>query len=477
VAFGGTALGRTGLACLGVAAACALLPAAAASPAAPKPPDRTLRVLKSNPRYFTDGSGRAVYLTGSHPWWNLAADAPWAECRARGTLRFTYPWYLRFLKRHGHNFIRLWRLELTRWRDCRGGFATVPLHPWPRTGPGRALDGLPRFDLTRFDPRYFARLRARVAAARRARIYVAVMLFEGWQVQFQAKEWRWASHPFNPANNVNGVNGDVNGDGVGLEVHTLANRRVTAIQEAYVRKVIDTVNTFDNVLYEIANESHVGATAWHYRMIDLVKRYERRKPKRHPVGMGYQHGDHADRALHASRADWISPYAGGPDALANPFPTNGRKVVILDTDHLCGMCGDALFVWKSFVRGHNPIFMDPLDAEPGRTAARIAMGRTRRYSRRIDLRYAIPRIDLASTWFALARPGREYLVLQPASGRFWVDLGPSPRARRWAGEWLEPASGRVVRFRSRRAAGRSWFDPPWNGPAVLLLRALDPASR
>ena len=29
-----------------------------------------LRVHPENPRYFTDGSGRAVYLTGSHVWNN-----------------------------------------------------------------------------------------------------------------------------------------------------------------------------------------------------------------------------------------------------------------------------------------------------------------------------------------------------------------------------------------------------------------------
>jgi hypothetical protein len=30
-----------------------------------------LRVHPKNPRYFTDGTGRAVYLTGSHTWDNL----------------------------------------------------------------------------------------------------------------------------------------------------------------------------------------------------------------------------------------------------------------------------------------------------------------------------------------------------------------------------------------------------------------------
>jgi hypothetical protein len=96
------------------------------------------------------------------------------------------------------------------------------------------------------------------------------------------------------------------------------------------------------------------------------------------------------------------------------------------------------------------------------------MGRTRRYAGRIDLRHAEPRGDLASTRYALARPGREYLVLQPDRGRFWVDLGS--RAATWTGEWLEPAGSRVVRFRARRTSGRSWFTPPWTSPAVLLLR-------
>ncbi len=34
-----------------------------------------LRVSKVNPRYFTDGSGRAIYLTGSHPRWELQGNA------------------------------------------------------------------------------------------------------------------------------------------------------------------------------------------------------------------------------------------------------------------------------------------------------------------------------------------------------------------------------------------------------------------
>ena len=37
-----------------------------------------LRVHPTNPRYFTDGSGQAVFLTGSHTWGNLQ-DYTYAE--------------------------------------------------------------------------------------------------------------------------------------------------------------------------------------------------------------------------------------------------------------------------------------------------------------------------------------------------------------------------------------------------------------
>jgi len=40
-----------------------------------------------------------------------------------------------------------------------------------------------------------------------------------------------------------------------LETHSLLDPTVIALQEAYVRQVVDAVNDLDNVLYEISNES------------------------------------------------------------------------------------------------------------------------------------------------------------------------------------------------------------------------------
>src|SRR6266571_3209552 len=67
-----------------------------------------LRVHPANPRYFTDGSGKAIFLTGSHTWGNLQ-DYTYAERPSPPP--FDFGAYLAFLKAHHHNCFRLWAWE------------------------------------------------------------------------------------------------------------------------------------------------------------------------------------------------------------------------------------------------------------------------------------------------------------------------------------------------------------------------------
>jgi len=114
-----------------------------------------LRVSKENPRYSADGSGKAIYLTGSYTWTNLQEGDD-------SKPPFDFDTYLDFLVRHNHNFIRLWSWQSTgAWI-----FPSISPPPWMRTGPGNATDGKPKFDLGKFNPAYFDRLRSRVLAAR-----------------------------------------------------------------------------------------------------------------------------------------------------------------------------------------------------------------------------------------------------------------------------------------------------------------------
>ncbi len=492
-----------------------------------------LVVLEANPRYFTVLSSnaaerRAVYLTGSHIWNNFHDGmGPGSDC-AETPEQFDYNAYLEFLKEHGHNFIRLWRWEQFKSQAAGGGFhLCMTPQPWPRTGPGTAKDGKPKFDLESFDRAYFDRLRDRVIAAGNEGIYVAVMFFDGFALHLSPAPDNVEGHPFHTANNVNGIGitSIVNYQVLPLDP------RVQDLQTAYIRKVIDTLHDLPNVLWEVANESSGGgsvdrqftealglgnppdwgdSTEWQYWVIDVVKRYEQEKGyDRHPIGMTMQFPVSEQTKVNAplfnSLADWISPgyddeiFTGGqhPNApgapqsqwLENPPANDGRKVVITDTDHYAPGRGDALWAWKSFLRGHHPILMDfgiiagvnppdPSAGSPGVPpygafeSARYAMGDTLLFARRMNLLAMEPRGDLSSTGYALANPDQEYIVLQPGeiADPFTVTLG----AGTYSVEWFS------VNQRETKEAGkltvelngRTNFTTPFAGagPTVLYLK-------
>src|SRR5262249_27145181 len=139
---------------------------------------------------------------------------------------FDYTAYLNFLVTNNHNFFRLYTWEQSRWTvetdDDNYRFAPMP---YQRTGPGTALDGKPKFDLTKFNQSYFDRMRSRIIEADKRGIYVSIMLFNGWSVSYpkgfynQANPWH--GHPFNLNNNVNDINGDTNNDDSGDETEEL----------------------------------------------------------------------------------------------------------------------------------------------------------------------------------------------------------------------------------------------------------------
>jgi len=430
-----------------------------------------LRAHPKNPRYFTDGTGRAVYLTGSHTWANLVDIGPGDPPPA-----FDFAAYLDFLEGLGHNFIRLWTWEPVTWSTGRWGKGvhTAAPQPFARTGPGNALDGKPKFDLAKYDRVYFDRLRSRVRAAGERGIYVSVMLFEGWAMQFS--EGAWEGHPFHPANNVNAIDGDANHDGKGLEVHELADQKVTAIQEAYVRQVVDTVNDLDNVLYEISNENHPASTEWQYHMIERIHAYEQEKPKQHPVGMTFQYKGGSNRTLLESPADWVSPNPEG-GYRDHPPAADGSKVILTDTDHLWGIGGNQAWVWKSFLRGMNPLFMDPYDGvvignrfDPKWDPIRKGLGHTLRLADQVDLAAMTPRDELASTAYCLAHaaPNGAYLVYLPEGGEATVDLSGTPGKLRV--EWLDPTRGKTHAGATAPGGSRRRFTAPFDGDAVLVLR-------
>ena len=434
-----------------------------------------LHVSTDNRRYFADPSDRIIYLTGSHFWKNVQDDG-----LTNPPAAFDNNAYLNFLQSHNHNFTRLWVWEQAKWSDEVAYDHWFSPTLYARTGPNTAIDGGPKFDLNQVNPDYLARLRQRVIDAGARGIYVSVMLFDGWSVETKpgfAQKNPWLAHPFNSANNINGINGDPNGDNSGRETQELTIPAVTALQEAYVRAVIDAVNDLDNVIYEISNESDPSGNSWQYHMINFIRSYELTKTKQHPIGMTVPYPGTNNEVL-SSTADWVSMDGD----ISNPAEATGNKVSLWDTDHLCGICGDVPWVWKSLTRGHNPLLMDGYDNSPGVSdpsydpndpkweAIRKNLGYARTYANKMDLAHAIPHAELAGSGYCLAIPGSQYLIYAPGGFSVTAHLETVPSTDSFTVEWFNTTTGVSTVLPLPVSGGTAQvLNPPSTGGDVVLL--------
>ena len=317
------------------------------------------------------------------------------------------------------------------------------------------------------------------------------MLFEAWTIKRATPTTDpWPFHPMHPANNVNGIaDNPILENGRAWDVFSLNCPGILHWQQEYVKKVLDTVNDLDNVLVEICNEipNRPEALEWQEHLCAFVHRYESDKPKQHPVGITGEGGDQENADLFTTSADWISPGNGaGLEYRYNPPVADGRKVILNDTDHLWGHGAEVSWIWKSFTRGMNVLFMDPWEPLPADMPGwgdgdvplnrryyylwdpvRRNLGYARRSAARLDLSACVPRPELCTSTYCLANPGREYLCYFPGGATEGVNLRGA--AGRYAVEWFDPATDQTLHRESIRGERSHALRAPFGGPAVLYL--------
>lgn len=450
-----------------------------------------LKALPSNPNYFTDGSGKAVYLTGSHTW-NSLQD--WGTNDSIQPLDFTA--FVNMLVAHHHNFTLLWTTELPAFRGLptREGkspdFNVTPF-PWQRTGPGNASDGKPKFDLTRFNEEYFKRLRERVMQLNTAGIYAGVYLFSGeWILRFR---FPGDGYPFTGSNNINGID-DGGTDG---SVIMKSPNEITDVQDVYVEKVINTLKDMPNVLWIVSQEAPKNSVWWNKHMIAFIRSYEADKPFQHPIGLGVLE-DMKDEVIINSDADWIAPASRISPAKTIGSGNPARKVNINDSDHsYFGIWNDSPqvnrnYFWINFTQGNQTIFMDPyilyyprenrnLPRSPKNGIGsgpdlrwenvRKTMGNVRNYAEKMNLAAMTPHENLSSTGHVLANlspNNTELLIYSPSGGSFSVNL--SGFDRQFIVEWMNPATGAITPGPRVRGGKVTTFTPAFEGDAVLYLK-------
>jgi len=436
-----------------------------------------------------------VLLSGSQTWTSfqdLSLNA------TPGPIDFNA--YVAFLQQHGHSATILWRKELPTWCNWgAGGIWHAAGFPWLRAGPGMASDGLPKFDLNQFDPAYFARLRTRAVQLHQAGIYAIVQLFDGLGINFHrcgVTAPGGDGYPFTGMNNINGVDDGYTGGSSGIGSMTMtAPNAITALQDAYVMKVVDTLSDLPNVLWEISEEAPDTSTWWQAHMVALLHSYEAGKALQHPVGYPTLEVTNAsDTTLYNSDADWVAPKARVSPTSSCGSGSPACKVNINDTDHsYYGLWNDSAqtnrnYIWNNFTNGNQVLFMDPYVIDwSGRNACsgavggicpgplsqfdpfRNNLGYTVRYAQRMNLVAMTPQPNLCSTSQCLAHaaPGGEYLVYAPTGGTFTVDLRGTPGVVRV--EWFDPSTGVATPAAGVTGGGTVTFTPPFSGDAVLYL--------
>ncbi len=261
-----------------------------------------IRLHPQNPHYFL-WRDKPTVLIGSGEHYGAVLN-----------LDFDYTKYLDTLRGDGLNQTRLFSGT---YREVSGNFdivnntlAPAPgrfVCPWARSNVPGYANGGNKFDLTEWDDAYFIRLKDFVRYAGEQGVVVEFVLFTPLY-----SDSMWDVSPMNAENNINGI-GAVPKD----ESLTLKHADLLAAQEAVTRKIVQELNGFDNVYFEICNEPYAGRVPsdWQARIARTIAETGKSLPNRHLIAQNIDNGavriENPDPLISVFNFHYASP----PDAV------------------------------------------------------------------------------------------------------------------------------------------------------------------
>ncbi len=187
-----------------------------------------------NPHYFTYQDKPTALITSSEHYGAVL------------NLDFDYKKYLQTLADEGMNYTRIFTGT---YYEITGDFNIEKnnlapkreryIGPWPEAESDKS-----KFDLSKWNEAYFARLKDFLTEAGKRDIIVEVTLFSSIY-----SEKTWGISPQNPVNNVNLTDSLSH-----KRAQTMDNKGLWSYQEAFVEKMVRELNGFDNIFFEIQNE-------------------------------------------------------------------------------------------------------------------------------------------------------------------------------------------------------------------------------
>jgi len=418
---------------------------------------RNLGVYGDNPHYFADAGGKPLLLIGDYTWGTFS-DA-----------NYDYASMLDEIAAHRQNFARVWL-----WWGS-GSFPAphnkTHIDPYLRPGPGTANDGLLRYDLDRFNPAFFARLQQVCRAARSRGITLQLVLFDAWMIKHAHL---WKLHAYCAENNANGVDGDPARTGRGTDGKrgfcSMGNPEVLERQKAYIRRVIEAVDPFDNVLLEIANENFYSKD-WETHLCEYIHAFEKDRPRRHlvmPLDLphhlygGIQTYD--IRKMHRQ--------------ILKALPLN--QPIIFDTDGILYPKDEIVrkAVWTAFVSGANADYLDESMQPDGkhhgdfrgtaRETLRRQLGYLAAFAHQTRFWEMHPADDRLMEGFAfLSASDGELVAYFPEGGESLIDFAGHTVV---SARWYNPRNGTYTAIPHAGAGGPLAFLAPTGEDWVLRVR-------
>ena len=269
-----------------------------------------LALHPDNPHYF-QWQGRPTILITSAEHYGAVMN-----------LDFDYRKYLDTLAADGMNYTRVFSGAYVEpegaFKIASNTLAPRPgrfIAPWARSAAPGYANGGNKFDLTRWDEAYFARLKDFVAHAATRNVIVELTLFCPMYEDMQ-----WQLSPMNAVNNVNGLGMVARTDVYTLDRHD----GLLAIQEALTRKLVEEMNGFANLFFEISNEPYFGGVTldWQHRIADVIVETERLLPWKHLIAQNIANKTATIASPHPAVSIFNFHYATPPDAVATNYALN-----------------------------------------------------------------------------------------------------------------------------------------------------------
>lgn len=284
------ALLLSGLALMGAACACLAQ-------------NDTLQLHPDNPHYFLWRGKPAVLITSAEHYGAVL------------NLDFDYVKYLDTLAADKLNLTRTFTGGA--YYEPQGSFniAQNTLAPAPGRfiSPWAAADG--KYDLERWNPAYFDRLRDFVAKADERGVIVELNLFCPF---YDAAQWKLS--PFNVANNVNNL-----GAISSTNVYTLdKSGGLLGVQEKMVRKMVEELKGFGNLYYEICNEPYFGGVTleWQRHIADVIVDAQKNHSHKKLISQNIANNSAKVENPHPAISIFNFHYAAPPDAVAQNYHLN-----------------------------------------------------------------------------------------------------------------------------------------------------------